>query len=210
MPVVLSAKARRFLGIQKQISQFQQVIPKHEDAAASRATLVSRDRFLSQLSGRPLAPARTGRPTTGGRFADDIIWERDGHGGIELDVPRLQAVAPYFLIQEIGTNKTANILNGAGSSGPGSISVRGQAGRSIAWTLFWASGAGSNAVQATTGATGDQLYLAPDININTMVAKRRKRIRREIKGKHYLRDGGAAGFSELEVLLLTDAQRIFR
>lgn len=207
--VPVSAKARRFLQSAAQVQKFKDAITAREAEAAKAATFTSRVTFDSRLK-RPIAPPRPGRPNaTGGQFTSFLKWEPSkGHKGfIEFDTATMQKVAPYFLIQEIGTNRTATILNP-----PGQVTVRSQIGRTIPFNLYWASGPGGSASDARTGASGEQLYLAKDINAASLknVRSRRKRIRREIKGRHYLQAGGAEGFRYLGQNLAADARRIFR
>lgn len=204
MPLKVSARGNRFLNMYQLTRQFRQAIPAAEQAAATVATDVSRARFMSTLGTRPLAPSRPGRPSTGGQFANDIVWVRRNGGKIALDVAKLPI---YAFIQEIGTGQTARILNP-----PGQISVRSQYGRLISANLFWGTGPGGNASRAQTGLHDDQLYYASDLNAKTVaqLRRRRKRIRREIKGKHYIADGGMAGALELRTRLTDEAKRIFR
>jgi len=206
--VPLSPKAKRFLNANKQAQAFRAAIKIREAEAAKLATTISRGTYHTRIP-RPVAPPRKGRPTTDGLFADYINWQpSSAHKGfIDFDTATMKAKAPYFLIQEIGTNRTAKILNP-----PAVITVRSQIGRTIPYNLYWAAGVGGTAVDARTGASGDQLYLASEINAASLknVKSRRKRIRREIKGKHYLQAGGAEGFRYLGETLVADARKIFR
>jgi len=205
MPVVLSAKAKRFLNAYAQAQKFRSAIPAAEQAAAATATAVSRQRFVSRLSGRPPAPTRPGRLSTSGAFASEISWIRTATGGgIEFELARLPF---YALIQEIGTGQSAAILNPRGS-----ITVRSQVGRTISANLYWASGPGAAPSRAQRGVHSEQLYYASELNAQAVAAarRRRKRIRREIKGKHFIGDGGAAGYVELRTRLTDEARRIFR
>lgn len=205
--LAISARGRRFLNAYSQVQRFRRVVPQIEADAAKTATQVSRAVFTRQLGHRPVAQPRQGRPTTGGAFAQFIEWTPANNGTIGFDLQLLRGAAPYFLIQEIGTGKSATILNPAGT-----VAVRSQVGRQISANLYWATGAGANAVGARTGANRDQLYLAAELNAATLAAvpRRRKRIRREIHGKHYLQAGGRAGFLELRTRLADEANRIFR
>lgn len=204
----VTPKAQRFLYARRQARTFRAAIKQREQEAAALATTVSRGTFASRIP-RPVAPPRPGRPTTGGLFTDYIKWEtsKSHKGFIDFDSGTMKAKAPYWLIQEIGTNRTATILNP-----PGSVSVRSQIGRTIPFNLYWASGVGGTATDARTGAFGQQLYLATEVNAASLkkVKGRRKRIRREIKGRHYLQAGGAEGFRYLGETLVADAKRIFR
>lgn len=205
----MSRRARAFLTIGQSggmLSQFRTAAVTRETEAAKIATDTSRSVFQSHLSGRPLAPPRVGRLTTGGAFASFVNWSPDHRkNNIVFDTAALQHRAPYFLIQEIGTGRTAQILNP-----PGTISVRSQRGRPIAINLYWAGGPGAAWTSPGRGGALEQLYLASDLNMKSGVRTRRMRIRREIKGKHYLRDGGAQGFRTLATGLSADAKRIFQ
>jgi len=204
MPVVVSARGRRFLNMYAQAQKFRQTVAGHETEAARVATNTSRSVFQSRLSGRPMAPSRPGRLSTGGAFASDILWQRGTVGSIEFDLARLPF---YALIQEIGTGQSAAILNP-----PGTITIPSQVGREISANLIWGSGPGGVASRAQTGRRDQQLYYASDLNAKSVAAlrRRKKRIRREIKGKHFIGDGGNAGFLELRTRLTDEAKRIFR
>lgn len=172
--------------------------------AAKKATDVSRATFNSRLSGRPLAPARQGRPTTSGKFAQFINWDyKSAKDSIELDLGYLSTAAPYWAIQEIGTNHSARII--ASPSGPGQVSVRSQRGRKISSALVWASGPGGRATPATRGNGQEQLFLRSQV-LASNVKLRRMRINREIKAKHYLRDGAKSAFN----LYRKDMTKAFR
>lgn len=205
----ISARGRRFLNVYAQAQAFRRAVPGAEAAAAAVATDESKYTFLRQLNARnrPHAAPRSGRPTTGGTFDQLIRWRPDGRGNIAFDFQGLKGAAPYFLIQEIGTGKTATILNPQGT-----VTVRSQVGRTISANLYWASGPGGNAVAPRSGASGDQIYAAAELNASTLarVPQRRKRIRREIKGKHYIQIGGRAGYLELRTRLTDEAKRIFK
>lgn len=211
----VSTRGRRFLNFQEAARAFGQVAMDAEDNAAEAATRVSQDVFQRQRGDRPLAPARRGknygRPTTSGQFAQRLLWVPDGDGNVEFDVRKIASAAPYYLIQEIGTNATAEIRNTAHGGPSGTIHVRSQVGRLISSNLYWASSVGAKAKSAKTGAFGDQLFYGSDLDQETLsqVRKRRKRIRREIHGKHFLQAGGFAGFNALFDELSREAQRIF-
>jgi hypothetical protein len=198
----MSPRARRFLNMPALCQQFAATISAAEQSAAARATQVSQAVFTSGLSPRPVVPARAGRPTTGGAFANDITWTPSGDG-VAVDYLRLPH---YALIQEIGTGQEAAITNP-----PGAVRVRSQVGRYISANLVWAGGGGAHA--ASTGRHGmDQLVWRANVSAQQLqnVRSRRIRIRREIKGKHYLRDGGVAGFSAYSSELRRNARRIFQ
>lgn len=211
MPVVISAKGKRFLNMYSQAQRFQGTIAAHEAAAAAAATDASRSRFLSQLSGRPSGPSRAGRLSTGGTFGTDILWSRGTGGSIEFDLARLPF---YALIQEIGTGQQASMKAGApgGARTVASIDVPSQYGREISANLYWGSGPGGQASRAQAGRRDQQLYYASELNAKSvaMLSRRKKRIRREIKGKHFIAVGSETGFVELATRLTDEARRIFR
>jgi hypothetical protein len=182
--------------------QFTEAIPAVGEKAAAEATTASKTAFESHLNerGRPHAPVRRGRPTTLGQFGSDIVWE-SAEGNVTLDMRRLPR---YALIQEIGTGESARILNP-----PGEVTVRSQVGRSISGTLAWSSGPGGDVKSGKRGASGDQLYYASDLN-HSGRWRRKMKIRREIVGKHFIRDGGRAGFVKLRAGLIEEAGKFFR
>lgn len=212
MPLVLSNKGKRFMQIGSRANQFASRAATYEAEAAKAATQESRTIYARWHSGRPVAPPRNGRPTTGGQFVGLILWERTSPGVIEFDLAGLKTRAPYALIQEIGTGQSAAILNGTMA---GALSVPSQKGRRISPHLMWADAAGAvsrpmtgknRAAAQSAGAFGmQQLFERPPGQFG-----RAGRIRREIKGKHYLRDGGLLGYSTLREELLAQANRMFQ
>lgn len=170
-------------GLRRDIRFFEQGVQQAQNEAALHATMTSRARFASRLSGRPVTDPRPGRPTTQGAFANYINWTPDGRGGVKADTASLQAAAPYWLVQEVGTERgrSAKALR-AGPNGPEVAFVAGvprQAGRIIPSGLTWSGNTGN-----------DQIMPGPWRQPIT--------IRREIKGKHYLRTGGKQGFARYE------------
>lgn len=209
--VQISARARRFMAWGAPggaISQFRTAAVNREMQAAKVATDMSRNVFASSnMMKRPLAPPRQGRPTTDGTFRTLLVWDPDhANNSIVFDTQRIRSRAPYYLIQEIGTGQSARILNP-----PGTLTVPSQRGRLISANLLWATGPGASPAAPGRNGAGalEQLYLVTDLN-NATRRSRRMRIRREIKGKHYLRDGGIEGFRVLSEGLKADAQRIFQ
>lgn len=211
--LVMSAKARRFMQMPKLAQQFAAAAPNITADAARAATAESRNVFQSRLSGRPAAPPRPGRSTPHGAFAAGIIWSSTGDW-INFDASGLQKIAPaHWLIQEIGTGKEAQILNP-----PGNVRTKSQRDRPISAFLFWAPGPGASVGKGSKNVGQDQLYLAQDVNIagfathsrNGGTAHRRGRIRREVKGKHFIKLGGYEGFTVLAEGLIGEAERIFK
>ncbi|HET6914973.1 MAG TPA: hypothetical protein VFH56_02675 [Acidimicrobiales bacterium] len=211
MPFVVSARGNRFLKMATAANQFANRVATYEGEAATEATAESKVIYQRWHSGRPLAPARKGRPTTGGTFADLLLWQRTGSGMVEFDLAGLESRAPYAIIQEIGTGQSATVLGGGGS-----YSVSSQVGRRISPHLYWADSAGgaasrpltarNRAAQRSSGAIGmQQLFERPPGQFG-----RAGRIRREIKGKHFIRDGGLAGYDLLRDRLEVDFKKTFR
>jgi hypothetical protein len=194
-------------------SQFSARVATYEDAAAKAATQESRVIYARWHSGRPIAPPRKGRPTTGGQFADLLLWQRAGSTGmVEFDLAALEGRAPYALIQEIGTGQSAAILGGGRA---GVLTVSSQKGRRISPRLMWADSAGTasrpmsaknRAAAQQAGVNGmQQLFERPAGQFG-----RAGLIRREIRGKHFIRDGGLLGYELLRDRLTEDFNKTFR
>lgn len=206
MPFEMSPRGRKFLRYPTYAQQFGNSIPDIERAAAELATKTSRAAFTKNLSGRPLAPERDERPTTGGQFANLLSWERDGEGDIIFNLAGLESAAKYWLIQEIGTNESANV------PGMGSMTVRSQRGRKLPRTLYWSDGPGGDPTRPLRGGVMQQLYLVRDFQSSD--GKEMKRasgrtgvIRREIEAKHFIRDGGFAGWTQMKDMMLAQYNR---
>lgn len=195
----MSGRAKKWTSGQL-AAEFSKAVRQREAEAAREATAVSRSVFTSKLSARPLVGPRMGRPTTGGNFAQDIEWKPAGNGTVEVNVRKLPR---YWLINEIGTGQSANIANPQMS-----VIVPTQVGRFIRNSLVFANGGVAFAPSAARRGM-DQLMYATDVSLNG-VRPRRIRIRKEIKGKHYLRDGGAQGFGMFQKKIMSDARRIFQ
>ena len=171
-------------GLKRDIRKFEDGARKAADNAAERATSVSRATFRSRLSGRPTTNlSRPKRPSTQGAFASHVNWSPKGDGhSVALGVSELEGAAPYWIIQEIGTGKSANINKGSqgtGTRAPRSVSVRRQAGRILPRGLIWSgNNPPKDQVEPRQGRPG------PRVGV----------IRNEIKGKGYVRIGGNAGF----------------
>lgn len=219
MPMLISAKGKRFMGMGQLAKGFASRVAAYEDEAAKAATDASRVIYDRWHSGRPLVPQRKGRATTGGQFANLLSWSRNGQGLIEFDMAALAAATPtaggnlsYALIQEIGTGQSARLLNMGGTG----YTVPSQVGRTISPHLYWADGEGGSLsrplsgknrmAQQKLGSIGMQnLYVRPDGQFG-----RAGRIRREIKGKHFIRDGGLTGYDYLRQQLVKDFRSTFK
>jgi hypothetical protein len=208
----MSPKGKRFMNMPALATGFAQRVEKYEQGAADAATQMSREMSRRFTSNRPLAPARPGRPTTSGMFANFIQWQRTASGMIEFDLATLETAAPYWLILEIGTGESAQILSPSGTA-----SVRSQRGRHIPWSLYWGDAPGSGPTgrmsgkkRLASGVGAQQLYLVSSLPKGAQRPGSPGIIRREIKGKHYIQDGGRTGFALMRDQILADARRTFR
>lgn len=181
-------------------------------AAAKTATAVSRDTWNSRPNKRPVVQQRAGRESTGGQMASYVNWV-PAQGGVRLDMQELDAKAPHWIIQEIGTGSRATIKQGGqanpvGRPGKGAThvrTVRSQRGRIIRG-LVWAE---SGHYVPPGAGVGQNLYLASQV---TGVPARRPNIRisREIQGQHFIKKGGEAGFRQYQSSVLAAARQAFR
>lgn len=194
--VIMNAKARAIMDLPNRASRFVRQVEDAAADAAQYATAVSQNQFRSNISGRPFAPARPGRPTTEGGFESLIRWEpTTGNGtiGVRFDLGTLAARAPYWVIQEIGTGKGARVYGGHAAE----YVIPSQIGRSISSHLRWASStlaaseAGSNI--GINGAKEQLFLIQPGSGF--IKPRRKMKISKEIKGKHFVQAGGREGFS---------------
>lgn len=184
---------------------------RHERAmnrAVQTATTRSRAQFQSRLSGRPHVPARPGRPTTGGNFGRMIKWQRERlgkHEYVAFQEEDLAARAPYWLIQEIGTGQSAMITD---IQTP--VSVRSQRGRRISPSLTFADAQG-NYAPPQPGRQDQQIRSLSDVKMAPFRADLDAIvIKREIEGKHFIRDGGHQANDQYRSTLLSLARDTFR
>lgn len=189
---------------------FRREVPRLTDQAAQRATTISRNTFQSKLSGRPPAKSRPGRPTTSGGFPNLLQWRpvkaREGTY-VAFNLTQLEGRAPYWLIQEIGTDSSATILDTGERR-----AVKSQAGRVISRNLVWADAAATYNVPLSQRArtSPEQLMSVRDVkNAPLAMDLEPQRIRKEIEGKHYIRDGGMHANREYRLSLESLARRTF-
>lgn len=134
---------------------------------------------------------------------------------VEFDLVGLEGRAPYALIQEVGTGpgSSARILNGGRA---GSISFPSQIGRNLPRHLYWGDTAGATPSRPMSGKNRAALQSAGAIGMQQLFERpagqfgRAGRIRRDIKGKHYIRDGGIAGYDLLRERLEADFRKTFK
>jgi hypothetical protein len=172
----------------------------HLQRAASMATGVSQETFRRRLVGRASVPDRMGRPTTQGGFAQSIQWFADDDEYVRFERDVLENIAPYWLIQEIGTGEQANIVDEGRA-----VTIKSQLGRQISRFLIWAEGG-----QYSPVGTTDQLMAYRDVrNAPYRQDLDNQRIGREIEGKHYVQQGGRVANAVYRQSLLSLAQRTF-
>ena len=182
--------------------------------AAEIATETSRQKFhylREPISGL----RRRGRSSTGGRFASHIKWERDTESGVQLNLQELDAEAPHWPLLELGTGKSARMRWG-GDDDPSNPRARAaqiktipsQRGRRIHGSLVFADGPGGN--YSPPGASRSQQLFYRDQIAGTPRYRREIRIRREIKGQHFIQKGAQAGFRHYRTKVLAAARQNFR
>lgn len=167
--------------------------------AATVATAATQASWNSQLSGRPV-DRRTGpgRPTTQGKGDSLLTWRATQDNGVVFNWAGATTAMPYLIIQEAGTGRSANITDPVGGVNR-KYTIPSQRGRFISPRLLWSDGVGGSPQRGNAQGKG-QLYPASVLNPADVANFRssRKRIRREIRGKHAIQDGGTAGFQRFE------------
>lgn len=178
--------------------------------SADTATKVSRKTFSSRRSGRPFTTDRPGRKTTQGRLESHIVWI-DGLDRVFLDEEELEDVAPYYLINEVGTGPSGAATRFRHDRNWNVIADRvefpSQKGRYIKPGLAWGD-SGSNYVPSRSGRyRQDQIHRAANLTIRRTGRSRRRggagvnplrtprvRISREIQPKQFIKEGAEAGY----------------
>jgi hypothetical protein len=213
----MSPKAKHFMNMPAVAQGFGKRVEGYEADAATAATELSRRLSRRFSSNRPLAPARPGRPTTDGMFANFINWQRGANGLIQFDYQYLDTAAPYWIILEVGTGTGGFTARDARGNPVLTGGVKSQKGRHIPWNLYWADGPGAAPTRRMSGkkrkltSTGNQqLYPVDMLPAGTSKPGSGGIIRREIKGKHYVQDGGIEGFRMLSNEILSDARKTFK
>ena len=198
-------------GIDRRIDFFLEKEAKARVDAARKATEVSRQRWATRPNKRDPGGlgAFMGRETTGGRMGSFIRWRALKGGGVGLNLQELDSKAPHWIIQELGTGKRAQMHVGdsSGSSVTRLRTVKSQRGRRIPGGLVFASRGGVYSQPPGTGR--EQLYLRSMVT-GAPVIPRGMRIRREIKGRNFVRQGGTQGFRQYRRDTLAAARRAFK
>lgn len=201
--------------------------------AAEEATRKSRQVFESKRSQREFTAKRAGRPTTRGQFSSYIEWfPWPNDAGVGFDYGKLEDKAPYWIIQEVGTGKSYQMLEHLpGDEKPSVVdagSIKKQQGRLIPGGLAWGDSSG-NYHRPQHGRRTDQIHPVAKLSIaKTEVKKARGagrtknlrstamlrtpqvQIRKEIKGKHFVKAGGVVGARLYRNQLLAAAEKTLR
>jgi len=202
-------------GLDRRLSQFIAEVNGARYRAARVATDVSR---ANVRRSRPLAPPRAGRYHG---LKDAIRWRPIGaepSAGVGLALQELNQKFPPWLVQEIGTGQRA-VQHVGGSPNPvgrptkGAAyvkTVKSQIGRRISPGLVFA--AGGRYVPPGSGRN-QQLFLRSQVKgapVRFDRATRRSqpaiRISKEIRGQHFIKKGGQAGFREYRESVLAAAR----
>jgi hypothetical protein len=184
-------------------------------AAAEMATRTSKNSFKRVRDVAPVRASRHGR----GQMINNIKWAVRQDGSVGLRKQELDKAAPHWIIQEIGTNsratlKVANKPRPVGRPAKGAQyvkTVKSQKGRRISSGLVFASRGGQ--FSAPGSATGQQLYLRSQVQgvpATRMRSQAAIVIRKEIKGQHFIKKGGEAGFREYRESVLAAARQQFK
>jgi hypothetical protein len=190
--------------------------------AAAVATQATQASWTSQLSGRPTdRRSDPGRPSTQGGGVSLLTW-RAQDGAVRFNWQAANNIMPYLIIQEVGTGRAASIQDpAAGTSGTFNVptksgavqryTIPSQRGRFISPRLLWSDRMGGSPMRRASGPNQNaQLYPASMLDPTEVANFRssRKRIRREIRGKHAIREGGIQGFRKYDGLIAIEWQRI--
>lgn len=201
-------------GLDRRFKKFAEDRKKAAQTAASLATATS----LRQIKRkRPVAPPRLGRDQD---HIEDVLKWRVRDGKVVLNGTDLNSRSKHWLIQEIGTNRSVTIYQGPTKQLVRSIPT--QRGRRISSGLVFATGPGGK-YAAPGGSRNQQLYLRSKVKGAPIVQRHVRRgddigsrrgntirIRKEIPGQHFVRDGGKAGFLQYRKSVLAAARSQFR
>lgn len=198
----IGARVQRLLEVERRASA----------TAAETATAKSRNSF--HYLREPVAGLkRNGRASTGGRFASHIQWTPDATG-VALNLEHMNVEAPHWPILELGTGKSARMRFG-GDTGANPRAraaelrtIPSQRGRAIHGALVFADGPGGT--YSPPGASRTQQLFYRDQVAGVPRYRRTLRIRREIKGQHFIQKGAQAGFRQYQNQVLAAARQTFR
>lgn len=188
-------------GLHTKLTKFAAADIAAQRAAAAKATAVARASFKRRRDLAPVRPGRSGQ----GKMTSFIQFSRlANESGVALKIKDLDKAAPHWIIQEVGTGNTANIMRAA-NGGPTTTRVAtipSQKGRIISAGLVWA--AQGRYVAPSPGGGTDQLVprIGPAHRTKTPL-----RIKREIEGQGFVKKGSTEGFREYRTSVLAAARR---
>lgn len=170
--------------------------------AATEADQVSKRKAKGIRAPQAPRPYRTSAP---GALAKNIDWKVDPADStfVQLDTGRLDAAVRWWKVQEIGTGKSATIRKGGKPNPQGrvpkgadyKVQVKSQKGRLIPGTLVFVARNG-NAQRFSDRSKGQALVERAQAKNGTRFPINPVRIRHEIEGKHFIRDGAREGFRD--------------
>lgn len=186
-------------------------------AAATRKAAVTAEKSSKQRAKaiRPPAPPRAGRASPPGALGKAITWKVDpvDKNFVVLDVPALDSQVRWWRVQEIGTGKSATIRRGGQPNPRGQVAkgaqyrvqVKSQKGRVLPGHLVFVSRAG-NAQRFSDRSKRQALVPRAIAKNESRIPVRTRRIRNEIEGKHFIRDGARDGFRDYRKEVLAAAR----
>lgn len=203
-----------FDAFSEQLTSFLSQVAAASERGATVATQQSRQRYRSLLSGRPIIGPRPGRPTTQGHLESAIQWSVNASGdGASLQVGQLTAIAPYWVILELGTGNSGQMITDSETKTGPVFSVPTQVGRPISRGLVWSTKGGVY-VPPTAGIRQHQLQPVGRVRGAPVRGPVRgwsspMRIRREIEAKHFVQEGARRGFEVYQGRLYAAAAATF-
>lgn len=197
----LSTSSRPVLNMRGRTQQLLYLEQAARMSAAAVATSKSQAQFTYL---RKVVAPRQGRETTGGRLRGMLQWQADPNDThVRFPWQQLDKVAPHWIVQEIGTGKRA-IMRHAVSSQPGN-----RTGRRVGRTRN-----NSPDLKIVKSQVGRPIALLPntDTGIRTRIGpigRKPVTIQREIRGKHFVREGAKAGHRSYRQQLVAAARLSF-
>jgi hypothetical protein len=174
---------------------------------AARKAAIEADRISKRNAKGIRAPQapRPYRTSPPGALAKNIDWKVDPTDSafVQLDTQRLDSVVRWWKVQEIGTGKSAVIRKGGKPNPQGrvpkganyKIQIKSQKGRIIPGTLVFVARNG-NAQRFSDRSKRQALVERTHAKNATRFPINPVRIRNEIEGKHFIRDGAREGFRD--------------
>lgn len=223
---------RRLSTKRAEVQAFQEVADSAEADAHETANTVLRNRFKYVRKPTPEGLNPSSRQSTLGNFTEKFQYTREGNGFISLNVDQLNrsVVADYWMVQEVGTGpKGRGRMLEYGLSPDGkkvrvgiaNIIIRSQKGRELPANLQWSDESrrffrpsrgrfrqdyispvyqGGDSDESRDTSRGDGLSRESALIDFKM---RPLRIRKEIRGKHFVRDASVEGAKALRGPLIS-------